>query len=112
MKLFERLVRKNPPPPVEIDAETIVRRARDVMFTELDDELLAIDAQANACYSLNSTAGRVWDMIYPPAPVGAVCARLRQEYTVDEKTCLREVIALLQQLEAAGLVAVGDAPAA
>ena len=85
---------------------TVVQRGKDIPFSQLDDELLAIDAQAGYCYSLNETAGRVWDMIATPMSLGAIFAQLRREYAVDEPTCRREVTALLQGLCDAGLVQV------
>ena len=95
----------------KINAASIVKRGKDVPFSQLDDELLAIDAQAGYCYSLNETAGRVWELIAAPMPVSAVCAQLRQEFAVDEATCLRETLALLQALCDAELAQViGEAP--
>jgi len=90
-------------------ANSIVQRAKDVPFSQLDDELLAIDAQAGYCYSMNESAGRVWELIETPVPVSTVCARLRQEYVVDGATCLDQVVALLQGLCDAGLVMTSDA---
>jgi len=90
----------------KIDFASIVKRGKDVPFSQLGDELLAIDAQAGYCYSLNETAGKVWELIATPMPVSAVCAQLRREFAVDEATCLREVLALLQEMAAAGLVQV------
>ena len=92
----------------KINAASIVKRGKDVPFSQLDDELLAIDAQAGYCYSLNETAGRVWELIVTPMPVSAVCVQLRREFAVDEATCLRETLSLLQALCAAGLVQVVD----
>jgi hypothetical protein len=89
-----------------INLNSIVQRGKDIPFSQLDDELLAIDAQAGYCYSLNETAGRVWDMIATPMSLDAICTRLRREYAVDEPTCRREVTALLQGLCDAGLVQV------
>ncbi|MBI2865193.1 MAG: PqqD family protein [Chloroflexi bacterium] len=94
-----------------IESTTILRRGTDVPFSQLDDEFLAIDAQAGRCYSLNETAGRVWDLIATPMSLDAVCAQLREEYEVDETTCQREVIRLLQRLDDAGLLQVVE-PAA
>jgi Coenzyme PQQ synthesis protein D (PqqD) len=90
---------------------TIVQRAKDVPFSQLDDELLAIDAQAGYVYSLNESAGRVWELIQSPTSVGEVCNQLRREFTIDETTCQREVIALLEGLCDAGLVQVDQAAA-
>lgn len=90
----------------KIEATTIVQRCKDIPFRQLDDELLAIDAQAGYCYSLNETAGRVWDLIATPMSFAEICVQLRREYAVDEQTCRREVISLLQGLCDAGLVQV------
>ena len=94
--------------PAKIDIQTKIQRAKNIPFSQLDDELLAIDAQAGYCYSLNPTAGRVWELIVLPVTVDTVCAQLLREYSVDEATCQREVIALLDGMLAAVLVRVLD----
>ena len=38
---------------INIHPDHIVQRAKEVLFSRLDDELLAIDAQAGFCYALN-----------------------------------------------------------
>jgi hypothetical protein len=93
-------------PATKINAATIVKRAKDVLFSQLDDELLAIDAQAGYCYSLNETAGRVWELIATPMPISALCAQLRQEFAVDEAACQQETLALVQALYDAELAQV------
>lgn len=93
----------------QIDQNSIVQRAIDLPFSRLGDELLAIDAQGGYCYSLNETSGRVWDLIVTPTPVSAVCSRLRKEYVVDEATCRKSVVTLLQHLCEARLVQVINA---
>lgn len=93
-----------------ISVNSIVRRGEDVLFSQLDDALLAIDARQGYVYSLNESAGKVWEMIQEPTAVSAVCSRLRDEYAVDESTCERGVLALLEDLCKAGLVLVSDAP--
>ncbi len=93
-----------------LSAQTIVQRGKDLTFSNLDDELLAIDANAGYCYSLNESAGRVWDLIAASISVSAVCAQLCREYAVDEAACFSEVTALLQGLYDAGLVQINDAP--
>jgi hypothetical protein len=90
----------------QIESSTTLRRGKDILFRQLDDELLAIDSQAGYCYSLNETAGRVWELIATPISLDAICAQLRQEYAVDEQACHREVTTLLQRLCDAGLVQV------
>jgi len=96
---------------VKIDSTSVVQRAKDVPFSQLDDELLAIDAQAGYCYSLNETAGRVWELIAVPLSIRAVCTQLREHYAVDETICQQEVIMLLKGLCDAGLVQVVEGTA-
>jgi hypothetical protein len=90
-----------------IQPDTVVRRTADPVFTRLDDELLALDAQAGRCYSLNTSAARVWDLIEAPTEVSEVCARLTAEYNVGPEKCVSEVIELLGELHDAGLIEAG-----
>ncbi len=85
-----------------------MQRDTDIAFSQLDDELLSIDANTGYCYSLNESAGRVWELIATPMSINAVCAHLSKEYMVDEATCLGEVTTLLQGLCEAGLVRAND----
>lgn len=89
--------------------KTVVFRASDIVFTKLDDELLAIDSQAGYCYSINETAGRIWEIIETPHSIDELCSYLRKEYLIEEDVCLKEVIALVERLNDAGLVQVKDA---
>lgn len=93
-------------PTVTLEPASIIQRGKDIPFSQLDDELLAIDSQAGYCYSLNETAGRVWDLIASPTSVSEVCAQLQKEYAVEEAVCEQEVIKLLEGLCDAGLVQV------
>lgn len=91
--------------------QTVVRRAREVLFSQLDDELLAIDANAGYCYSLTGPAGKIWELIAAPITLDDLCAALRRRYAVDEQTCLADVSELLLDLRRAGLVEVENATA-
>ena len=85
---------------------SIIQRNAAILFSQLDNEYLALDAEAGFCYSLNLVSGRIWSLIEKPTTLGALCAQLRCEYTVDEATCQQEVTALLFKLASAGLVTV------
>ena len=98
-------------PETTLNPRTVVRRSKEVVFSRLDDELIAIDADAGYCYSLNESAARIWELLEAPASAHSVCGRLRDEYAVDEATCVADVTQTLDGLRTAGLVEV-DAPAA
>lgn len=91
-----------------IEPNTVVNRRSDVEFNRLGDEALAIDLPANACYSLNLTGMRVWDLLEQPRSAATISADLVREFPVDPAICLREVMDLLNGLQQAGLVTVVD----
>lgn len=93
-----------------IDADAVVRRRVEPLFTRVDDDLLGLDPQADLYYALNAVAARVWELLEPPRTVGAVCHQLGQEFDVAPATCLRDVITLIGDLRSAGLVDVDTAP--
>jgi hypothetical protein len=93
----------------QMTTESVVSRSVDIVFSQLDDELLAIDSEAGYCYSLNETAGRIWDMISSPLSIGEICRQLGKEYSVDEHVCRHEVLPLLQKLHDSGLIRVLEA---
>lgn len=99
---------------MNIHAASIISRKIDIAFTNLDDELLAIDAQTGYCYSMNDTAGEVWEILSAPMTFNDLCSRLCDEFDVDEGTCHQEVLMLLNDLWDAGLIEVehGQFPAA
>jgi len=84
--------------------ETLLQRNATVLFSQLDDEYLALDADAGFCYSLNPVGGRIWHLLEQPMPFGTLCAQLQREYQVDAATCRRDVSEMLKKLRSAGLV--------
>ncbi len=86
--------------------ESKVRRCKEVIFSQLDDELLAVDSKKGFCYSLNETAGLIWEWMREPITLKEICIRLGEKFDVSRAQCLEEVTALLQGLYQAGLVKV------
>jgi len=83
-----------------------IERCGDLIFAEVDGEAVALSASQGVCYGLDSIGLRVLQLIDTPATIAVLCGRLAAEYDVDDDTCQRDVIDLLAQLEAEGLVAV------
>lgn len=93
---------------VKLSEATVVRKARPIPFTSVGDDHLAIDPEAGYCWALDRVGLRIWELLDSPATVGSLCARLGQEYAVDEETCLRDVTDLLGSLVEEGLVLASD----
>lgn len=92
--------------PVEINVNSVISRSKDLIFSNLDDEFLAIDSQAGYVFSMNATAGRIWDIIKTPVSISDICSQLCLEFTVETAICLEETQPVLQQMLNAGLIQV------
>ena len=94
-----------------MDRNTVVQRRREPIFTRLDDELLALDPKVGRCYALSGTGTRIWELIDSPIAIASVCDRVVAEFEVDQDTCLADVLELMGELDAAGLIELQGAAA-
>ena len=83
---------------------TSVVRAAGFADAEVDGEVVALSIDKGICYGLNNVGSRIWRELTVPVSVRDICGRLLCEYRVDQVTCEQEVLALLEELRAEGLV--------
>jgi Coenzyme PQQ synthesis protein D (PqqD) len=92
-----------------IDARSVVLANAAILCSRLDDDVLAVDEGEGYCYSMNTSAARVWELIATPTAVGDLCTVLCGEFAVDRDTCLKDVAEILSDMQEAGLIKVTDA---
>jgi hypothetical protein len=90
--------------------ETMERTTRitltgKALEAKVDGEVIAMDIERGTCYGLNRVGSQVWEHMRSPITVDELCGRLEREYAVDASTCRSQVMDLLVELEAEGLVA-------
>jgi hypothetical protein len=68
------------------------------------DEVVLLDLEAGAFYSLNPTAAFVWSQFSEGAPRERIAAALAERYEVDAATAQSDVAALLGELQESGLL--------
>lgn len=86
-----------------------IRRRADLLEAEVDGELVALHVDRGTCYGYNPTATRIWALLAEPRSLAELCDLLMREYEVDRSTCETDVVALLRELEADGLVEISGA---
>jgi hypothetical protein len=86
--------------------DLLVRRSGALIEAEVDGELIGLEAEKGLCFGFNGTATRIWALIEAPKRFSDLRDALLAEYEVDEETCTRELRAVLDELEADGLVAL------
>ena len=89
-------------------ATVVAPRASNLVGSELDGELTMLSVSNGKYYTLTRVATDLWKMLSEggPRPVSALCAQLTARYEVDDETCAREVLALLNRMASEGMVTV------
>ena len=83
--------------------------APDQLSCDLAGEAAILNLASGTYYGLNAIGARIWTLLQEPRLVQDLRAALLAEYDVDADRCERDLLDLLQQLGAEGLVEVKDA---
>jgi hypothetical protein len=87
----------------------IVVASSDQVSSKLGDEVVILNLRNGVYYGLDPVGARIWELIQEPRTVQEVCAVLLEEYDVTPEQCTSDVLALLRDLEAQGLIEVRSA---
>lgn len=88
--------------------DALVKRNDVPLAAVVDDEVVMFDPERGAYFSLGEVGSRVWELIEQPVSIDQMCDVLVQEYEIDREACRAEVVAFLDQLDGAGLLAPTD----
>ena len=89
-----------------MNAATVVERAAELIETEVDGDLVALDIEQGNCFGFNATASRVWQILAEPRSIGAIVDNLLEEFAIDRATCQTAVIQLVQEMVSRKLVRI------
>jgi hypothetical protein len=79
-----------------------------VIDAEINNEIVALNIETGTCYGLNQVGSRVWSLLRAPIRISELCATLLTEYNVEPSVCERQVLDLLEELRAEGLISTPD----
>jgi hypothetical protein len=89
-----------------LELSHIVVACRDgFVEAEIDDEILALSIEHGTCYGMNRVGSRIWNLVAKPIRICDLCAALLAVYRVNPEVCERQVLDLLEELRAEGLIA-------
>jgi len=92
------------PDILPLSPKTLVVRNPGLVEAEIDREIVTLNIETGNCYGLNSVGSRIWKLLAAPIRAGELCTQLIAEFEVEPSTCERQVIELLQELRAEGLI--------
>ena len=78
--------------------------ARDQISTELEGEVVVLNTKTGKYYTLDGVGTEVWRYLRDAVTVTELCEQVEAQYEVTKERCQADVLALLDDLSAAGLV--------
>jgi Coenzyme PQQ synthesis protein D (PqqD) len=76
----------------------------DVVYRELNGEIVLVHLGTDRIYALNETGARFWELLAAGSDRAAIRARLLQEFAVEPAELDVEIDALVAELARGGLV--------
>jgi len=92
----------------KLTSDSCLAAAKDQVSSNLADEAVILGLKNGVYYGLNPVGAFVWNLVQKPKCVDEIRAALLKEYDVDEKQCERDLMALLNELLAEGLIEIRD----
>ncbi len=84
--------------------EKSVRIPGNVVFQEVGKETILLDMNAGSYYALNSVGSRIWELLVKKKELLAIFESVLDEYEVARETLQQDILRLVQELQAKGLV--------
>ena len=94
---------------VRMDAATRVVAARDQVSVEVDGEAVILGLADGVYYGLDPVGARVWGLMEQPRTVAELRDAIVAEWEVDAPTAEADLLELLAEMAARGLVEVRPA---
>ena len=92
--------------PIEILDTSVVAISARQISSAMGAEQAILQLDSGKYFGLNPVGARVWQLAAEPRKVSEILATLLAEYEVPADRCRADLLALLQKLQAAGLVEV------
>jgi len=90
----------------EIDPETILQRKTDLLFNEIDGEVVMLSIENSEYYGMDKVGSRIWELLEQPLSFKELVAKLTEEYEVSEQQCADDTMAFLKKLTDKKLVLI------
>ena len=81
-----------------------VEIGEDVLFQQLQGEVVLLNMASQRYYGLNEVGARMWELLLESGDVNAVTDRLRETYDADPVTLRSDLERLIEELRSAGLL--------
>jgi hypothetical protein len=91
-----------------ISGRSIVVAAKDQVSCDLAGEAAILNVPKGTYYGLDAVGARIWALVKEPRAVSEIQRTVCAEYDVEPDRCLRDLLDLLEKLQAEGLIEVRE----
>ena len=85
---------------------SVVTVTKDQVSCELGSEAAILNVKRGIYYGLDPIGAQVWQMLQKPCKIADIQEVLLKEYDVEPERCQHDLLALLEDMLAAGLIEV------
>ena len=90
----------------DITLETTISRAEGFTTAPVQDELMMLNVEQGAYYSLDPIAAEIWNMLESPLSVNEIVENLLKRYDVSQEQCETDVLAFLGEMHGNGMILI------
>jgi hypothetical protein len=88
----------------EITLQSIISAKKEIVAADMDGDTVMMSVEAGKYYNLGTTGGMIWKMLESPISVGAVIAKLLEQYEVTQEQCETDVLSFFNRVNQEGLL--------
>jgi hypothetical protein len=94
-----------------LSLNSIVVATKEQVSCSLDDESAILNMKNSVYYGMDSVGTRIWNLLRQPRTVCEIRDAMLKEYDVEPERCERDLLELLGEMKAEGLIDVeGERP--
>ena len=87
-----------------INLETRISRANGFVTAPVNNELMMLNVEQGAYFSLDPIAAKIWELIESPSIVQDIVKTLQTRYAVSLEQCQADVLSFLAKLHENGMI--------
>ncbi len=91
-----------------LEPTSSVVRVKEILSAEVGNEVVLMSIEKGVYFGLNPVGARVWSLLDELVVVQEVCATIVEEFEVTLEQCQEEVLEVLKDMRAQGLIRIGD----
>ena len=89
-----------------LEANDVVHRSDAAFDSPVHDELILVQTQTDAYFSLGESGKEIWEFLATPMTVDALCCRIASAHDMVKGDVEYDVIAFLTDLKEANLIRI------